>query len=63
MEDYLKGRKMRTILKDEKSEWKEVKIGVPQRLVLAPMMFLVYANDMTEGVSSYMSQFADDAKL
>ena len=26
-------------------------------------MFLVYVNDMTEGVSSYISLFADDAKL
>ena len=26
-------------------------------------MFLVYINDMTEGVSSYISLFADDAKL
>ena len=26
-------------------------------------MFVVYVNDMTEGVSSYISLFADDAKL
>ena len=26
-------------------------------------MFLVYINDVTEGVSSYISLFADDAKL
>ena len=26
-------------------------------------MFLVYVNDMTEGISSYISLFADDAKL
>ena len=31
--------------------------------VLASIMFLVYVNDMTEGVSSYISLFADDAKL
>ena len=34
MEDYLKGREMRTVIKDEKSEWKEVKSGVPQGSVL-----------------------------
>ena len=54
---------MRTVVKDEKSEWREVKSGVLQGSVLAPIMFLVYVNDMTEGVSSYLILFADDAKL
>ena len=54
---------MRTVVKDEKSEWREVKSRVPQGSVLAPIMFLVCVNDMTEGVSSYISLFADDAKL
>ena len=58
MEHYLKEREMRTVVKDEKSEWREVKSGVPQRSVLAPM-FLVYVNDMTEEVSSYINLFAD----
>ena len=63
MEDYLKGREMRTVVKDEKFEWRKVKNGVPQGSVLAPIMFLVYVNDMTEGVSSYISLFADNEKL
>ena len=30
---------MRTVVKDETSEWMEVKRGVPQGSVLAPIMF------------------------
>ena len=45
---------MRTVVKDEKSEWIEVKSRVSQGSVLAPIMFLIYVNDMT-GVSSYIS--------
>ena len=55
MEDYLKRREMRTVIKNETWEWREVKSGVPQRSVLAPIMFLVYVNDMT-GVSSYINK-------
>ena len=39
MEHYLKGREMKRGVKDEKSEWIEVKNGVPQGSVLAPIMF------------------------
>ena len=65
MKHYLKGREMRTVVKDKQSEWREVKSGVPQGSVLAPIMFLIHVNDMTgvTGVSSYISLFADDAKL
>merc|ERR1712035_271324 len=54
---------MRTVVTGEKSEWKEVTSGVPQGSVLAPVMLIVYINDLTEGITSYMNMFADDAKI
>ena len=63
MEDFLSNREMRTVIKDQKSEWYSVKSGVPQGSVLAPVMFLVNVNYMTEEVNSYMCPFADYAKL
>ena len=63
MGDYLKGREMRTVIRDNYSSWSGVTSGVPQGSVLAPIMFQIYINDMQEGLNSYINLFADDAKL
>ncbi len=36
---------------------------MPQGSVLAPIMFLIFVNDMPQGINSYISLFPDDAKL
>ena len=63
MKDYLVGREMRTTVRGVNSDWCSITSGVPQGSVLAPIMFMVYINDIVEGVNSYMNLFADDAKL
>ena len=65
MKDFLSNRKMRTVLRGRYSSWLEITSGVPQGSVLAPVMFLVYINDLQENVgeNSYINMFADDAKI
>ncbi len=63
MENYLRERKMQTMVRGKSSSWTEVASGVPQGSVLAPVLFLIFVNDLPEGLSSYVNMFADDAKL
>ncbi len=61
--DFLTKREMRTVVRNNKSSWMEVTSGVPQESVLAPTVWNIYKNDMTEGVTSYMNMFAADTKI
>jgi len=41
----------------------QVLSGVPQGTVLGPLMFLLYINDITQGINSPLRLFADDCLL
>ncbi len=63
--DYLHDRFQRVVLEGETSDWLPVLSGVPQGSILGPFLFLLYINDMAQGISSSstMALFADDAKV
>ena len=63
IETYLSHRKQRVVIEGQCSEWKPIISGVPQGSVLGPLLFLVYINDITEGLESIPLVFADDTAL
>ena len=63
LDNYLSGRKQRVVLNGVQSRWEEIQSGVPQGSVLGPLLFLIYINDLTHGISSNIKLFADDASL
>ena len=63
IEQWLTDRRQRVVIDGEVSSWKSVLSGVPQGSVLGPILFLVYINDLEEGVTGKILKFADDTKF
>ena len=51
------------VLNGECSNWSSVLAGVPQDSILGPLLFLIYTDDLPEGLESSVKLFADDASL
>ena len=64
LESFLVGRSQAVVVDGVKSRVAAVKSGVPQGTVLAPLLFLLYVDDMANVLKhSTMKLFADDAKV
>lgn len=60
---WLCERKQTVVVEGETSKPVNVKSGVPQGTVLGPLMFLMYINDIDDGIKSQIRLFADDTIL
>ena len=61
---YLSDRRQRVCVGVAKSEWTEVKRGVPQGSILGPLRFILYANNLPQVTkNSTVTQYADDTTL
>ena len=61
---WLMGRSQRVVIGGYESSWVNVESGIPQGSILGPLLFLIFINDIGNGVIySILSSFADDTKV
>ena len=59
----LSNRRLRVVRDGKSSQEYPVNTGVPQGSILGPILFLLYINDLPDGVICNIAIYADDATL
>ena len=63
LEYYLRNREQEVVINGQTSDWRKINSCVPQGSVLGPLLFLIYINDLPDGITSICKIFADDTSL
>ena len=58
--DYSNKNFLGVELDGQHSPWADVKAGIPQGSIFGPLLFLIYINDLPNGLNSNVKLFADD---
>ena len=63
LHSYLSDRAFLVSIENKYSSISKISCSVPQGLILVPLLFLIYVNDMKQAVSSNLLLYADDSCL
>ena len=63
LEFYLSNREQGVVLNGQTSDWRRINSGAPQGSVLGLLLFLIYINELPDGITSICKIFADDTSL
>ena len=61
--EYLNNRTQRVVVEGEMSNTKTVTAGVPHGLILEPILFILYINDLIEEINIDIRIYADDVTM
>ena len=63
LKSYLKDRQQRVLLNGKTSLWRNILAGFSKGSVLGPLLFLIYINDLPDGLTRLCKIFTDDTSL
>ena len=63
LKSYLTNRSQKVAIKEAFSELDDLKAGVPKGSVLGPLLFLVFINDIADGMLGLSRLVADDTSI